>query len=302
MRAPCVTATVEICTSCPMTIVPVRESMITRASVSGSTSSVADLGDEARRDPSAAAGSGRRCDSRARARRACPSGAANSSLIASAIRTAVAEIGVLQVERERAEVAGPVRHWAVRSSRRWGCGRPSARPAFKLSACADRAAVPETATAPCETAWTLARRQPTAASAPACRPSARSRRRCEETVTSMRWPTVHERRQVRRHHHRGDVAGAQRLTLRTLMPKRSSIDCIDCSVKGALRNVSPLPCEADDEAVADRAGCRGSPRSVTMSLMRTAAVAGRIAAIESVTSGEEKREEPSHPSRCPRGC
>ena len=34
---PWVTATVEICTSCPMTTVPVRESMTTRAAVSGST-------------------------------------------------------------------------------------------------------------------------------------------------------------------------------------------------------------------------------------------------------------------------
>ncbi len=37
VSVPWVTATVEICTSWPMTIVPVRASMITRASVSGST-------------------------------------------------------------------------------------------------------------------------------------------------------------------------------------------------------------------------------------------------------------------------
>ena len=31
------------------------------------------------------------------------------------------------------------------------------------------------------------------------------------------------------------------LALRTLMPMRSSIDCSDCSVKGELRRVSPVP-------------------------------------------------------------
>ena len=49
VRLPCVTATVEICTSRPMTTVPVRSSMTTRAGVSGSTRQLADLGDEARR-------------------------------------------------------------------------------------------------------------------------------------------------------------------------------------------------------------------------------------------------------------
>ncbi len=31
------------------------------------------------------------------------------------------------------------------------------------------------------------------------------------------------------------------LALRTLMPMRSSIDCSDCSVKGELRRLSPVP-------------------------------------------------------------
>ena len=58
VRLPCVTATVEICTSRPMTTVPVRSSMTTRAGESGSTISSLDLGDEARRADVVAASSG----------------------------------------------------------------------------------------------------------------------------------------------------------------------------------------------------------------------------------------------------
>ena len=49
VRLPCVTATVDICTSRPITTVPVRSLMTTRAGVSGSTRQLADLGDEANR-------------------------------------------------------------------------------------------------------------------------------------------------------------------------------------------------------------------------------------------------------------
>ena len=46
---PCVMATMEICTSWPITTVPVRSSMTTRAGLSGLDRNFADLGEEARR-------------------------------------------------------------------------------------------------------------------------------------------------------------------------------------------------------------------------------------------------------------
>ena len=49
VRLPWVTATVEICTLRPITTVPVRSSITTRAGVSGSTGQFFDLGDEANR-------------------------------------------------------------------------------------------------------------------------------------------------------------------------------------------------------------------------------------------------------------
>ena len=47
VRLPCATATVEIWTSLPMTMVPVRSSMTTRAGTSACTGELADLGHEA---------------------------------------------------------------------------------------------------------------------------------------------------------------------------------------------------------------------------------------------------------------
>ncbi len=101
------------------------------------------------------------------------------------------------------------------------------------------AAVPETATSPCATACTLPS-APDIGVSTSVPPISDVASPIEETVMSMRWPRFMNggRSAVTM------TAATLRLrsaSLRTLIPSRSSIDCIVCSVNGALRKVSPVP-------------------------------------------------------------
>ena len=150
VSVPWLMATREIFTSLPMTMVPVRSSTTTRAGASDLDDQVLEFGIEARR--------------RDVGRLADHDGARillGGDALAEALHRVFVdhvgdahggrEVGVAQLQRQRADVGEARLDLRARRCRHWARGRRSARPASAVSA-SPWAVKPETKTGPCATA------------------------------------------------------------------------------------------------------------------------------------------------------